>query len=368
MTRLAILLWLALAGAAIAGEAILDAGTGRLIAGVEADKPRFPASTTKLMTIYVALQAAANGEVDLDAEIGVSKHAAAAPPVKLGLKAGRAIRLGDAIHAALILSSNDAARAIAEAISGSEPAFARRMTQTAKSLGMRHSTFRNASGLPDRKHLSTAADIGRLLLALDKRHGAYLRPLFRTPLAWAGGTKRPRNGAVAAVDGARLGKTGFTCAAGYTAAVLVDTDAGARAIATLANSDRGHRAASLKRLARGWAAPHDFTPPCKSGGRPPSPKVKPALASLGDWSLTLGVYPEEKAAIAVLAQSRQIVPKATRIVATRRARQGYYAIVLADDRDQAQKLQVRLASGGIKANVIDPSGRLALGLLAHSRL
>ena len=128
MIRWAIVIWLTMATVANCGEAIIDGQTGRLIAGVDADTPRFPASTTKLMTIFVALEAAAKGEIDLNAPIKVSGHAAAAPPVKLGLKKGESIRLGDAIHAALIVSSNDAARVIAEAVAGSEQAFAQRMT------------------------------------------------------------------------------------------------------------------------------------------------------------------------------------------------------------------------------------------------
>lgn len=372
MIRLAMILRLAMAGAVLAGEVmagevIIDAKTGRQIAGVDADRPRFPASTTKLMTIFVALEAADLGEVDLAAVVRISKHAAAAPPVKLGLKAGDTIRLSDAIHAALILSSNDAARVIAEAVSVSEEAFARRMTETARVLGMQGTTFRNASGLPDARHISTAADIARLMLALDRRHGAYLRPLFHAPLGWRGGAKRPRNGTVASVAGARLGKTGFTCAAGYTAAVLIENAEGARAIATLANSGRAPRAASLRRLAKGGVAAHDFASPCKGGGPGPAARLKPALASLGDWSLTLGVYPEKQSALAALTESRQILPGATGVLATRRSRQGYYALVLADDRDQARRLQDQLASGGMKAGVIDRSGRLTLGLEAHSR-
>ncbi len=376
MIRLAAMIWLALFCAAVtasASEAIIDARTGKLIAGAEADRPRFPASTTKLMTIYVALEAAAIGEVSLDSKITVSRQAAAAPPVKLGLKAGEQIRLSDAIHAALIVSSNDAARVIAEAISGSEAAFARRMTTTARRIGMYNTTFRNASGLPNAEHISTAADIGRLILMLDQQYGAYLRPLFRTPVAWRGGVKRPRNSTVANVSGAQLGKTGFTCAAGYTAAVLVETDAGSRAIVTMANSGAGPRAASLKRLAKGKTAAHNFSPPCKGAAenvapQPVRPKPNPSLVPIGDWSLTLGVFSDKRDAIAALRGSSSAAPKAARVIATREARQGFYAMVLAETLDQAEGLKLKFLHNGVKANLIDPSGRKALGLKVHSRL
>lgn len=373
MIRLAAMIWLVLASVASSGEAIIDGGTGRLIAGVGADTPRFPASTTKLMTIYVALEAAAIGEIDLNAKVKVSRQAAAAPPVKLGLKMGERIRLSDVIHAALIVSSNDAARVIAEAVSGSETAFARRMTRTARRIGMRNTTFRNASGLPNSEHISTAADIGRLILILDQQYGAYLRPLFRTPLAWRGGVKRPRNSTVANVSGARLGKTGFTCAAGYTAAVLIETATGSRAIVTLANSGSGPRATSLRRLSKGKTAAHNFSPPCKGDAekaapRPVKPVQNPSLVPIGDLSLTLGVFSDKRDAIAVLKDSRGAAPKAARIIATRAARHGFYAMVMADTFDHAENLRLKLMHDGVKANLIDPSGRKALGLIAHSGL
>lgn len=367
------MVWMALASVANAGEAIIDADTGLLIAGVDADTPRFPASTTKLMTIFVALEAAVIGEIDLDAEVTVSRRAAAAPPVKLGLKAGERIRLSDAIHAALIVSSNDAARVIAEAVSGSEAAFARRMTTTARRIGMRNTTFRNASGLPNAEHISTAADIGRLILQLDRLYGGYLRPLFRTPVAWRGGVKRPRNSTVANVSGAKLGKTGFTCAAGYTAAVLVETAVGSRAIATMANSGTGPRAASLKRLAKGKTVAHRFSPPCKGdteqpAARPVRPKPNPSLVPIGDWSLTLGVFSDKRDAIAALQESNHAASGAARVIATRTARQGFYAMVLADTLDHAKNLRLKLMHDGVRANLIDPSGRKALGLKVLSSL
>lgn len=381
MIRLAVMIWLALVGSvtmaipSTAGEAIIDAATGRLVAGIDADRQRFPASTTKLMTIYVALEAAAIGEIRLDAKVTVSRHAAVAPPVKLGLKAGEKIRLSDAIHAALIVSSNDAARVIAEAVSGSEAAFARRMTTTAHRIGMFNTVFRNASGLPNAEHISTAADIGRLILTLDQQYGAYLRPLFRTPVTWRGGVKRPRNSTVANVSGARLGKTGFTCAAGYTAAVLVESATGSRAIVTMANSGAGPRAASLKRLAKGKTAAHQFSPPCKGNAgnaaptpAQPKPKPNPSLVPIAGWSLTLGVFSEKRDAIAALQGSSATAPKAARVIATRQSRQGYYAMVLAGSQDQAKGLRLKLMYDGVKANLIDPSGRKALGLQVHSRL
>ena len=166
--------------------------------------------------------------------------------MKLGLTVGETIPLSTAIRAALTLSANDAARVIAEAVAGTEAAFVGRMTEDAQALGMTDTVFRNTSGLPDRCHLSTAADIARMIVAVDARSGDRLRPLFRAPLVWKGRSHAPRNGAVAAPDGAVFGKTGFTCDAGYTAAMLVEQDSRRLALVTLANrSSSGSSSATL---------------------------------------------------------------------------------------------------------------------------
>ncbi|MCB2138840.1 MAG: D-alanyl-D-alanine carboxypeptidase, partial [Rhodobacteraceae bacterium] len=116
-------------------------------------------SLTKMMTLYIAFEAIERGEISLDTKVTVSKHAASQPPSRLGLKPGQKIALRYLIRAAAIKSANDAATAIGEAIEGSEPAFAKRMTRTARALGMSKTTFRNANGLTTEGHLSTAHDM-----------------------------------------------------------------------------------------------------------------------------------------------------------------------------------------------------------------
>ena len=346
---------------ATADEAIIDTRSGKLIAREAASAPRYPASTTKLMTIYVVLEAALKGEVSLDTPMPVSAEAAKSPPVKLGLTEGENLTLATAIHVALTRSSNDAARFIAVAVSGDEATFAARMTETARALGMRDTVFRNATGLPDRGHISTAANIARLVWRVDQRHGAYLRPLFRKAFVWRGVSYTPRNATVAGAAGAKLGKTGFTCAAGYTAAVLVENDTRSWAIATLANGGVDMRAVSLSRLGAGLPAAKTFVPPCLGERTAPPPPP------LGDWSLTLGVFPDRRAAISALRDSRRIIARAERMIATLSNGRGFYAVMLADGRAEVEKLRKRLTRAGITANLIDGSGRRALGLKVHSR-
>ncbi|MGR3466954.1 MAG: D-alanyl-D-alanine carboxypeptidase family protein, partial [Shimia sp.] len=124
---------------------VMDARSGKVLHARNADTRLHPASLTKMMTLYIAFQAVENGELTMDTPITISRNAAATP-YAIGFRAGSKIRLRYLVRAAAVRSSNDAATAIAEAISGSEDAFARRMTRTAKAMGMTRTTFKNAHG------------------------------------------------------------------------------------------------------------------------------------------------------------------------------------------------------------------------------
>ena len=141
---------------------VMDARTGEVLHARNADTRLHPASLTKMMTLYIAFEAVERGEISLDQKVRISKHAASEPPSKLGLQSGQRITLRYLIRAAAVKSANDAATAIGEAISGSEAAFARRMTRTAKALGMNSTTFKNAHGLTETGHMSTARDMSKL--------------------------------------------------------------------------------------------------------------------------------------------------------------------------------------------------------------
>jgi len=333
-----------------AGQIIIDATTGSVLAGSAETEPRFPASITKLMTIYVALEAVTAGEISWDSELIVSANAAAAPPVRLGLTAGETIPLSTAIHAALTLSSNDAARVIAEAVAGTEAAFARRMTDTAHALGMTNTVFRNASGLPDRDHLSTAADIARMIVAVDARYGDRLRPLFRAPLAWKGRSYAPRNTAVAAPVGAVFGKTGFTCDAGYTAAMLVERDGRRFALVTLANRSPGRRRMTLASLGRGEAAkvgpklnlPPVVIPQDQCGG------------ALGGWAISLGDFRNRAQAAAALSRARKAGEGLPGQILRRAGRQGFHVLLFARNKRAAVERAQKLARKRIRVRVMPP--------------
>ena len=137
---------------------VMDARSGEVLHSRNADTRLHPASLTKMMTLYIVFEAVRLGEISMDTPVPISRNAASTP-YALGFRAGTEVELRFLVRAAAVRSSNDAATAIAEAISGSEAAFARRMNRTARALGMTRTTFRNAHGLTADGHLSTARDM-----------------------------------------------------------------------------------------------------------------------------------------------------------------------------------------------------------------
>ncbi|MEL6642950.1 MAG: D-alanyl-D-alanine carboxypeptidase family protein [Pseudomonadota bacterium] len=195
---------------------VIDARSGEVLHSRNADTRLHPASLTKMMTLYIAFEAVEHGEISLDTKVRISKKAAAEPPSKLGLKAGQRISLRYLIRAAAVKSANDAATAIAEAISGSEAAFARRMNRTAKAMGMTRTTFKNAHGLTEQGHMSTARDMttmGRhLFYDFPEYYNIFKRTSTDAGIATVRNTNRRLLSNYQGADGI---KTGYTRAAGF---------------------------------------------------------------------------------------------------------------------------------------------------------
>ena len=195
---------------------VIDARTGEVLHARNAETRLHPASLTKMMTLYIAFQAIERGEISLDTKVRISKEAAAEPPSKLGLKAGQTIALRYLIRGAAVKSANDAATAIGEAISGSEAKFARRMNRTAKQLGMTRTTFKNAHGLTENGHQSTARDmttLGRhLLYDYPQYYNLFSRITADAGVRKVSHTNRRFLNSYKGADGI---KTGYTRAAGF---------------------------------------------------------------------------------------------------------------------------------------------------------
>jgi D-alanyl-D-alanine carboxypeptidase len=193
---------------------VLDAKTGKVLYSSDADEYRYPASITKVMTLYILFQELNAGRIKLSDKMPVSKWAASAVPTKLGLKAGSTITVENAIKSIVIISANDMARVVAEYIGGSESGFAKRMTSTARALGMKHTTYVNASGLPDSRQITTVRDQALLGAAVFQHFPQYYDYFQIKSFKYGKRTYRGHDNLLGhnGVDGL---KTGYTGAAGY---------------------------------------------------------------------------------------------------------------------------------------------------------
>jgi D-alanyl-D-alanine carboxypeptidase len=193
----------------------VDLYTGRVLYSKNPDVPRYPASVTKVMTLYLLFDALRDGKLTMRTQLRVSEHAAEQSPTKLGLSEGDTISVADAIGAIVTKSANDMAVTVAEALAGSEEEFARRMTQKARTIGMLNTTFRNASGLPNSEQKTTAQDLiilGRNILA---DHPERSRVFATRYFQYRGEIMRNHNTMLFSYEGMEGMKTGFTSAAGF---------------------------------------------------------------------------------------------------------------------------------------------------------
>lgn len=195
---------------------IIDSDTNRVLHAENADAQRYPASLTKMMTLYITFDSLKKGKLKLDQTVPVSLHASSQPPTNIALNPGDRLLVKDAILSLVVRSANDAAVALGEAQgSGTEEGFARRMTAQAKALGMKNTVFHNASGLPDPRQRTTARDMAILGLALKRDFPQYY-PFFKTEsFSYNGVTYTTHNHVMTRYDGVDGIKTGYIRASGF---------------------------------------------------------------------------------------------------------------------------------------------------------
>ena len=194
---------------------VVDAATGKVISSSNADERRYPASLTKLMTLYITFDALDKGKLRLSDKLKVSRFAANREPSKIGVRAGTTISVDTAIKALIVKSANDCATVLAEALGGSEDKFAAIMTKTARDLGMKHTTFKNASGLPHKDQKTTARDMAILGSAVYHHFPEYYKMFSITKFQYNGLTFYNHNHLLKKFQGTDGMKTGYTAAAGY---------------------------------------------------------------------------------------------------------------------------------------------------------
>lgn len=209
---------------------IIDAESGEILSASAADQLRFPASLTKVMTLYITFDALEKGLISMNDKLPVSRTAANRSPSKLGLKVGEKITVRDAISALIIKSANDCATVLAEGLGYSEQNFAKTMTEVAKELGMKNTTFKNASGLPNSQQKTTARDMAILGAAIYHHFPQYYDLFSQKKFTYDGRTYYTHNHLLKSFAGADGMKTGYTSAAGYNIMTSAQRD-GRRVIA-----------------------------------------------------------------------------------------------------------------------------------------
>ncbi len=308
---------------------VVEAGNGRVLSAANPDELRFPASLTKMMTIYMAFEALRDRRITLHQSVPVSPHAASMPPTKLGLLPGTNITVEECILGMVTRSANDAAAALGELLGGDEHRFAQMMTLRARALGMSRTRFRNASGLPDPEQVTTARDLAvlaRHLVHDFPRDYAYFSvPSFRFQGRNIAGHDYLLD-RYAGTDGI---KTGYTNASGFNLVTSVVRD-NQRLIGVVIGASRAagrdqHMIALLDQAYRKLDIGPDSQPVLASRGGgfiasahaaplrrpPPAPPVitqAAAAAPTGSgWAVQVGAFPQQAAARRAATKAHQVL-------------------------------------------------------------
>ncbi|MEQ9449780.1 MAG: D-alanyl-D-alanine carboxypeptidase family protein, partial [Rhodospirillaceae bacterium] len=220
-----LMVWLAASGAeARYASFVMDADTLDVLYAKNADTRNYPASLTKIMTLYMLFDALDRGKVTLKTKMAVSKRAAGQPQTNINLRAGETISVKDAILALVTRSANDVATVVGEHLAKSEINFAVAMTQKARTLGMTKTDFRNASGLPNRRQKSTARDMAKLGLRIQRDFPQYYHFFRTTKFTYKGRTYGNHNNLLRRYSGTDGIKTGYTRASGFNLVSSVHQD------------------------------------------------------------------------------------------------------------------------------------------------
>lgn len=292
---------------------VLDAETRQIVFAEDPDGVRYPASLTKIMTMYLVFDALDRGRLRLDQRIPVSVRAASQAPSSLGLRPGTRISVEDALLGVAVKSANDAAVVLAEAIAGSETAFAKLMTDKARALGMHNTTFRNASGLPHSQQRTTARDMATLGLAVLNHHPRHYHYFSIREFSFEGRIHSNHNRLLGQMDGADGIKTGFINASGFNLVASVKRD-GRRLIGVVfgGNTSRERDLQMVRLLESGFGRDDDeIRTARRTGGNvvasfsPISPAEAatsddaPGIGSAGPasrWSIQVGAFQRAQSA------------------------------------------------------------------------
>lgn len=365
---------------------VIDANTGQVFYARNADTRRFPASLTKMMTLYMAFEALKTRKLTADQPLPVSRRAAGQAPSKLGLKAGQTITVEEAINALSVKSANDVATVVGEAIGGTEANFARLMTRRAHALGMTNTTFMNASGLPNSRQKSTARDMATLGKALLDNFPGYYSYFSKLNYKHNKRTYRNHNKLLRTYEGMDGIKTGYIRASGFNLVASAERD-GVRLIGVVFGGKTGqsrdaHMASLLNRSwpkakANSTVAALPVPKPGLPGEDAPAsiPKPKLALAQPTTdirWGVQIGAFrgqSKARSAAGFTAKRLQDLP-ATAIVQVTplhgERETLYRARIVGMDRNIASNVCRKLRRTGSPCVMVTPSGDLQIANAGRS--
>jgi D-alanyl-D-alanine carboxypeptidase len=302
---------------------LVDARTGNVLMGVNQDELRFPASLTKLMTLYMTFEALRDRRIQLTQYVPVSALAAEQPPSKIGLQPGEALTVEQAILGVVTKSGNDAAAALGEFLGGSEDRFAQMMTLRARALGMSRTNFRNASGLPDSNQWTTARDLAtlgrRLVLDFPQLYGYFGVPEF----IWHNRVILNHDTMLKTYPGADGMKTGYTDFAGHnlvTSAVRGNVRLIGVVMGTSSNAERDQHMAMLLdngfnrmnaptyQFAGGFISAANAATTLSVRSTPPASESVLSPRLVRDRAVQIGSFATEHAASEVARESANLAP------------------------------------------------------------
>ncbi len=309
---------------------VIDADSSVVLHAKNARLQSYPASLAKLMTAYLVFEAMASNQLSLSDQLQVSVSAARMPAVRLGLRQGQTVTLQEVLLAVIVQSANDAAVVLAEAMAGSEPAFAVRMNAKAKTLGMSDTVFQNASGLPHPGQITSARDMAILAQALMTDYPQFIEFVRARAFQYRGKTLNTRPDFTNSFDGIQGLKTGFTCFAGYNLVAMVDKD-GRRLIGVILGerNPRQRNARMSKLIKKAFHADHSqekiltihhiSIKANPSSGLAPNKKAIAEVCAVGSqgpefsrasgWGLLIGVKKEPKEALTLSRQAMKQYPR-----------------------------------------------------------
>ncbi len=230
---------------------VMDARTNEVLLEDQADARRFPASLTKMMTLYMIFEALERGELTLETRLTASRNASRQPPSRLGLRRNDTITVEQAISALVVQSANDVATMVAERMGGTEARFAAEMTARARELGMSETRFANASGLPDNRHATTARDMAILSQALWRDFPEHYYRFQDQSFSWRGRAIRGHNRLVGQLEGVDGIKTGYTRASGFNLATMAERNGRRVIVVVLGGETAAARDAQVAYLVEG---------------------------------------------------------------------------------------------------------------------